>query len=86
MEQKVCQSCGFILLEENFGTNRDHSINSEYCIHCFQNGEFTDTSLTIHIMGIRLKEMARTNEISMEEASHVIHLLPTLKRWKMDFI
>ncbi|WP_034888227.1 zinc ribbon domain-containing protein [Gillisia sp. Hel_I_29] len=87
MEHPLCQSCGFVLLEENKGTNRDQSINGEYCIHCFQNGEITDSSLSIHTMEVRLNDMAKIhNELSMEEAQHIIHLLPSLKRWKMDFI
>jgi len=86
MEHQVCQSCGFVLLEENKGTNRDQSINDDYCIHCYQNGEFTDNSLSLHAMEIRLNDMAKLhNEISLEEAEHIIHILPTLKRWRLDF-
>ncbi len=87
MEHTVCQSCGFILMEESKGTNRDQTVNDDYCIHCYQNGEFTDHSLDVHKLEVRLKDMAKVhNEITIEEAEHIINILPRLKRWKMDFM
>lgn len=87
MKPVLCQSCGFPLLEENKGTNRDTSKNDDYCIRCFQNGEFLDHTLTMHQLEMKLMEMAEVhNEISLEEAQQIIKILPNLKRWQMSCI
>ena len=36
-----CNSCGRPIVKEDYGTNKDGSPNDEYCIDCFQNGEYT---------------------------------------------
>lgn len=84
-EMLICQSCGMPLeKKEDFGTNKDGSKNKDYCSHCFQNGEYTD-SLTMEEMiqfcvehikewGIPLSEEAFRDELNT--------LYPTLKRWR----
>lgn len=43
MENKVCQSCGMpITSDKQLGSNRDGSINVDYCKYCYENGEFID--------------------------------------------
>ena len=43
MENKICQSCGMpITSDEQLGTNKDGSINVDYCKYCYKNGEFID--------------------------------------------
>lgn len=45
MEECICQSCGMAMAAlEHFGTNRDRSLNKDYCSYCYQNGEFTEES------------------------------------------
>ena len=39
--QKICQSCGMPMKEEDFGTNAGGGANQEYCKYCFQNGRFS---------------------------------------------
>ncbi len=42
MNEKVCQSCGMPLVEENmFGKNADGSKNEDYCNYCYPNGNFS---------------------------------------------
>lgn len=83
----ICQSCGLPFTKEMRGTNRDKSFNSDYCIKCFKDGEFTNHHLTLHQLEIQLLEMAEEhNEISLEEAQQIIRKLPELKRWRMDNI
>lgn len=87
MNLLTCQSCGFHFTGESKGTNRDHSLNNDYCMNCFRNGEFTEPSLTMHELERRLLEMAEEhNEISYEEAMEIIRILPQLKRWQMSNI
>ena len=45
MEEHICQSCGMTMAAmQHFGTNKDHSLNKDYCSYCYQNGEFTEES------------------------------------------
>ena len=82
-EEMICQSCSMPLSnEEDKGTNKDGTINQDYCIHCFKDGEFTeDITLEEAIAdSVNYAEMAgMTKEAMLEMQSKV---LPTLKRWK----
>ncbi|MCM4158705.1 hypothetical protein FHG64_03645 [Antarcticibacterium flavum] len=83
----ICQCCAAPLGNENRGTNRNGSLNEDYCRACYVDGEFTDHSLTLHQLEVRLMEMAEVhNEISLEEANEIIRKLPDLKRWQMSNI
>lgn len=83
----LCQSCAVPLTVDNRGTNRNESLNEDYCSSCYQYGEFRDHSLTQHQLEIKLMEMAEVhNEITLEEAQEIIRKLPTLKRWQMSSI
>lgn len=87
MVSKICQSCGIPVVDENSGTNRDLTRNEDYCISCFQNGKYTDHSLTLHKLEVKIKEKANKHrEISFEEAERLQKVLPTLKRWRMSSI
>lgn len=84
MKASLCQSCGFPLFEENKGTNRDKTKNEDYCINCYQNGEFVNHALSMQNLEMKLMEMANVhNEITLEEAQQIIMNLPYLKRWQM---
>lgn len=84
MKPSLCQSCGFPLFEENKGANRDKTKNEDYCITCYQNGEFVNLSLSMQKLEVKLMEMANVhNEINLEEAQQIIMNLPNLKRWQM---
>jgi hypothetical protein len=87
MKPNLCQSCGLPIFEEYKGTNRDNSLNDDYCTSCYQNGKFLDHSLTLHRMQVRLMEMAAFhNEITLGEVEQIIMNLPRLKRWQMSSI
>lgn len=83
----ICQCCGWGFSPKARGTNRDQSKNSDYCLKCFKNGEFTNPHLTIRDMEKKLLTMARHNdELCIEEAHMIINRLPDLKRWRMTRI
>lgn len=43
MKDKICQSCGMLITsEDQFGTNKDNSINADFCKYCYVDGEFVD--------------------------------------------
>ena len=83
MENKICQSCGMpIDKEELLGTNKDGSINNDYCKYCYVDGEFIhDVTMEEYIdMCSKYGEQAgMTNE---EMRDYCSKLFPNLKRWK----
>ncbi len=87
MEIFRCQSCGLPISEETKGTNRDQSKNEEYCRECFQDGKFTNQSLSLHELEMQLLEKAEMhNEMTVEEAEQLRKIIPSLKRWRMNNI
>jgi hypothetical protein len=89
MEQKVCQSCGMPLTDPDlFGTNKDQTINEDYCVYCYKDGAFVQGDITMdemieHCMQF-LEEFNKDsgNNFSKEEATVQMKLyFPTLKRW-----
>jgi len=84
MEKIICQSCGMPLNDENKGTKFDQSLQNEYCIFCYANGDFVDPSLTFEKQTEKLIEMAVSQmNMEQEEAREQANMiLPKLKRWK----
>ncbi len=83
MENKLCQSCGMpITKDEELGTNKDGSKNSEYCKYCYTNGEFINpVTMEEYIdMCSKYGEQAGMTEEEMKE--YCTKLFPTLTRWK----
>lgn len=83
MENKICQSCGMpITSQEQLGTNKDGSINNDYCKYCYKDGKFIDNVTMeeyIEMCSRYGKQAGMTNE---EMKEHCTKLFPTLKRWK----
>ncbi|MDR2834575.1 MAG: zinc ribbon domain-containing protein [Bacteroidales bacterium] len=81
----MCQSCGMPLSDDMYGTNKDGSINEEYCKYCFENGHFTNPDITMEEMiNICVEYMTEDGKMTEEEARKIIkNSLPTLKRWEV---
>jgi hypothetical protein len=81
----ICQSCGMPLSDDMYGTNKDGSINEEYCKYCFENGHFTNPDITMEEMiNICVEYMTEDGKMTEEEARKIIkNSLPTLKRWEV---
>ena len=80
----ICQSCSMpITGDGQFGTNSNGSINKDYCIYCYKDGEFIDkANMEEYIeMNIPFAEQAGMTKEQMRE--HCQKVFPTLKRWKM---
>ena len=85
--QKFCQSCAMPLMgEELYGTNADGTINEDYCIYCFKNGEFTSDMSMEEMMNFCIDKMVEVHpEIDKDEASKMMkEVFPNLKRWAND--
>lgn len=86
-EKMFCQSCGMPMEDTGtFGTNADGSRNEEYCCYCYQNGAFTDDTITMEGMiafNLKFNEENGYPMGSQEEARQMMQgWFPTLKRWK----
>ena len=84
MELKICQSCGMPMQENQYGTEKDGSVNDTYCCYCYKDGEFAqqcsmeemaDFCAPFEVEGGRAK--------TVEEAkAGLMKYLSTLKRWQ----
>ena len=89
MKNKICQSCGMpMMVEEQFGTNDDGSVNTEYCTYCYQDGAFTGNYTMNEMIDHNLEFLDEFNKdverpFTREEArAEMRKFFPTLKRWK----
>lgn len=66
-----------------YGTNPDGSDNTEWCRFCYQQGAFTEPSLTVDEMVARSIEfMTSSLKYSKADAEQMSReVIPTLKRW-----
>lgn len=88
MEQQFCQSCGMPLTDEHFSKNADGSVNNEYCVYCYKDGEFAENISMDEMIEHCLQYIDDFNKdsgekMSVEEArAQMKQYFPTLKRWK----
>ena len=82
MENKLCQSCGMpMTLSEQYGINKDGSINTDYCKYCFEDGSFKDKVTMEEYIEICAKYGKQAGMSNEEMKEHCKNLFPTLKRW-----
>jgi len=84
-DMKFCQSCGMPLTEkEILGTNADGSKNEDYCMYCYEKGDFKDNMTMEQMIEFCIPHMVKGNSgMTEEEARKSMHeFFPTLKRWK----
>ena len=83
MENKICQSCGMPITTNNlFGTNKDGSINSDYCKYCYVDGEFIDKVTMEEYIEMCSEFGAQAGMTNEQMREYCATLFPTLKRWK----
>ena len=83
MDTKICQSCAMPLTSDDLlGTNKDGSVNNDYCKYCYDNGEFLhDVSMEEFIeMCSQFGEQAGMSNEQMK--AYCTEVFPTLERWK----
>ncbi len=83
MEKLICQSCSMPLLnQEDFGSEKDGSINEDYCGYCYKDGRFiTDISM-IEMIEICVPYVVKDEKLSEENAKKMLEeTFPNLKRW-----
>ncbi|MCL1799677.1 MAG: helix-turn-helix domain-containing protein [Eggerthellaceae bacterium] len=88
-QEPVCQSCAMPLQDiDDFGTNSDGGVNTEYCIHCYQAGSFTQSRTIEEMVESNLGYLDQWNagqgtSYTADEARGILKThLATLKRWQ----
>ena len=85
-DKERCQSCGMPLGAQVYGSNADGSNSVTFCKFCFQDGVYTNLSLTLEEMiDISITHMIGELHISKEEAVRMANLvIPQLDRWNSE--
>ena len=82
MDNKICQSCGMPINSfDDLGTDKDGSINNDYCKYCYKDGKFIDDVSMgeyINMCSLYGEQAGMSNE---EMREYCTKLFPTLKRW-----
>ncbi len=89
MEAVYCQSCGMPLTKpEEHGTEKDGSLNPEYCIYCYKDGEFAQKDMSMeemidHCMKFlgEFNKESGTKFSSAQARAEMRKYFPHLKRW-----
>ena len=88
-QELYCQSCAMPLQEiDDFGTEADGGISTEYCTHCYQNGNFTHGHTIEEMVESNLQFLNEWNaqngsSYTEDEAKAILTAhLANLKRWK----
>lgn len=80
--EKVCQSCGMPIIDENqLGTNKDGSQSKDYCKYCYEKGKFIDDVSVEEYIDMCSKYGAQAGMTKEAMRKHCEKLFPTLKRW-----
>ncbi len=88
MEQNFCQSCGMPLTDQMKGTNADGSINEDYCIYCYKDGQFAQEITMEQMIDFCARFTDEINRqsgqnLTQEQAKELMRqYFPQLKRWK----
>ena len=84
MENQRCQSCGMPLGEGFFGTNKNKSLNEEFCKFCFKGGKFTKPNLKLNdAIELSVEHLIKELKLNKEEAEFLsFRTIPKLSRWK----
>ncbi len=79
-----CQSCGMPMDKDegSGGSEIDGSKSSQYCSHCYQNGQFTEPDITLEQMHAKVLERMKEMHIPKFLGKHFAKNLPNLKRWR----
>ena len=80
-----CQSCGMPMDNpECFGTDEIGLKVNDYCVHCLENGEFSNPKITMEEMIDLVTDiMIEKVKIPEEQARQISQsFIPTLKRWR----
>ena len=87
MKEQHCQSCYMPMNKpEDFGKEADGSPSSDYCVHCYQEGDFTwkptfEEYVESNIRFWREDGESENAEDDAKARARIMEVFPTLKRW-----
>ncbi|WP_054949325.1 zinc ribbon domain-containing protein [Numidum massiliense] len=84
-DQHMCQSCGMPLTEEALcGTEKGGAKSREYCVYCYEEGQFKQPEMTLEEMvDLCVPHIVAEGQMDEGEAREMMtKYLPTLKRWR----
>ncbi len=81
---RFCQCCTYPLGNPaELGTNEDGTLNPDYCIYCYKDGQWVDPNLTVQgVIDYTVPFMTSPTMPEEKVRAHLNELVPTLKRWK----
>ena len=80
---RICQSCAMPMDDSQlFGTNKDGSKNSDYCIYCYKDGEFLQHATMEEYIEMMVPFASQANMTGNQMREYCQKVYPTLKRWK----
>jgi hypothetical protein len=81
--EKICQSCTMPIDDPlDRGTNKDGSKSGLYCKYCYQDGSFTDPSLTLAEMKENAIAQMKKQDIDAGIIQRSLEMMDGLERWK----
>ena len=81
--ERICQSCGMPLKSESeLGTEKDGTLNFDYCKYCYKSGEFIDKVDMNEYIDMCSKFGFQAGMTNEEMKAFCEKLFPKLKRWK----
>ncbi len=82
--QSYCQSCGMPLVSaELLGTEKDGQVSQDYCIYCYELGEFKQPNITVDTMiSLCVPHLKEEGMVEEEARQMLASFLPNLKRWR----
>jgi hypothetical protein len=83
---KNCQSCGmpFKRDPQGGGSNADGTKSTVFCSHCYQQGKFTQPSITVEEMKTLVKGKLKEFGFPGIVAGLFTRNIPKLERWKQN--
>ncbi len=84
MDKVRCQSCAMPMGPDYFGKEADGKDSAEYCRFCYQNGAFTNPTMTQQEMIDSSVRFMTTSLGFAEDKARTMseQMIPSLKRWK----
>lgn len=73
-----------ISANDDLGTNKNGSINNDYCKYCFKDGDFIDKVTMEEYIEMCSKYGEQAGMTNEEMKEYCMNLFPTLKRWKKN--
>ena len=68
--------------ENLWGTNKDGSKNSDYCIYCYKDGEFLQKATMDEYIELMIPFSEQAGMTPEQMRTFCENVYPTLKRWK----